>query len=124
MGLDTFVCCNCYEAGKIPMPPSRPELVYVDELRALNCRDGGDNEIYFAFQPWINDQACEHQQGILVHHRIGHISLVALLRAELSKQRNLFPLIPQKVVYDGTHGGDYIAVNDVRKMQAEVEHMS
>jgi hypothetical protein len=61
---------------------------------------------------------------MLVHRRIGNVSLVALLRAELEKSSQAFDLILSRVVCDGIHAGDFIATNDVIQLQFELERLS
>jgi hypothetical protein len=123
MGLDARVYCNCYEAGKLRTAPPKPELVYVEGCGALACRDEGDDEIYFEFERW-RAQSCEHPGGVLVHHRIGNMALVGLLRQELKMYETVFPLILGKVLYSGTHGGDWIEVGTIARMRNEVAELS
>ena len=124
MGLDACVYCNCYESGKLHTLPPRSELVYVDQDGALACRDEGDDDLYFEFTRWLHNQACEHIDGIVVHCRIGNTALVGLLRKELESNQGIFPLVVGKVLYSGTHGGDYIKVSDVVEMQGEIKQLS
>jgi hypothetical protein len=79
-----------------------------------------DIDVELAFDQWRCDQACEHERGILVHHHIGNIALVAALRAELQRMPDKFPLILSRVLYNGTHCGDFIAVGELPAVCAEV----
>ena len=120
MGLHASVYCNCYETGRLLTQPPRPELVYVDEYGSLNCQNP---EHFPELYVWLEYRACTHERGRAAHHYIGNIALVAFLREELGKAFDAFPLILSKVVYNGIHGGDYIGVEDVEKMQDEVERL-
>src|SRR5262245_8953771 len=58
-----------------------------------------------------NSDAREHEGGILVHHHIGNISLVSVLRAEFQKSSHTFDLTLKKVVHDRIHSGDFVAAS-------------
>ena len=76
---------------------------------------------YFAeFYEWLENDACEHKRGEALCHYVGNIALVAFLREELRKAADDFPLILGEVIYDGTHCGDYMSVDEVKKMREEV----
>jgi hypothetical protein len=124
MGLDAVVYCNCYETGKLREPPPRPELVSVEPNGMLVCKDGGDDALWFQLQNWIHSRACEHPDGELIRERIGNIAQVALLRAELQRQAASFPLILGKVIYSGSHGGDFLDLHTVKEMRGEIAHLA
>ena len=116
MGLHATVFCNCYELGRLRTQPPHPESVYIDEDGDLCCRNRLQvNE----FDQW-RQNACEHEWGRANHHYIGNIALVAFLRKKLGGSVETFPLILNKVIYNGIHGGDYIQVDEVEKIQCEV----
>ena len=46
--------------------------------------------------------------GILLHHRIGNLAQVGLLRRELERETPTFPLLLMKVLYSGTHAGNLV----------------
>ena len=123
MGLDAFVYCDCYETGKLKSEPLPQWNVYV-EPNGSRCTGAEDLESQIAFDGWSNHEACEHESSILVHHHIGNMSLVSLLRAQLQKSSHAFHLILNKVVYDGIHGGDFIGVDGLRRLEAELEPLS
>lgn len=122
MGLDAYVFCNCFELGLLrELPPVRAQ-VYVADNGSLECVST-DLSVEMAFDQWLNDRACQHPRGCLVHHYIGNISLVALLRSELSRDRSKFPTILNKVIYNGIHGGDYIPSDEVAKLKIEIQEL-
>lgn len=75
------------------------------------------------FDEW-RYSACEHPNGVLLHHRLGNISLIGLLRSELQREASRFPILLGRVVYSGTHGGDYIPFEMVPKLQAELDGLN
>ena len=121
MGLNAFVCCDCYEMGKVKTPPPQPELVYVDPISGevlLHWEEkGADQKRFF---DWLSS-ACKHGPiGHLVSHRLGNIALVGFLRELFQKTPEHFPTLLTKVVYDGVHGGDVLPLSDVDKIASEM----
>lgn len=119
MGLDARVYCNCFERGRLRTPPRADFDVYVDEQGSLECRNS-DPDTQCEFDAWRANHACEHESVTLLHHRIGNISLVGLLRAELNRQPDEFPIILNKVVYSGSHCCDFLTVDQVRVLRNEL----
>ena len=104
MGLDATVYCNCFEVGRVKEPP--PCTVVVAADGSLDCKsDDLDTDLSFA--KWLL-HACEHANGVLLHHRLGNMALVGLVRSELRQDELKFPVLLTKVLYNGTHAGDYL----------------
>jgi hypothetical protein len=121
MGLDACVYCDCLEKGRLrnPLPKNISIKVEKDGYPVV-VRNG---EEIWADHPGASDYACEHERRQLLHHRLGNISLVGLLRAELSREASGFPLILQKVVYNGTHAGDWLGLEQIPQLQVELERL-
>ncbi len=123
MGLDVKVYCNCFETGRLKELPPEPALVYVCSDGSLECKSK-DLEILLEFDEWLRQRACEHEDGVLLHHRIGNIALVGLLREELERQAARFPILLEKVLYSSAHAGDYLSMDMILKVQSEVEELA
>ena len=123
MGLDAKVFCNCFEFGLLKSPPLPEWGMHVVPEGHLDCADGLTLEQQTAFDIW-SVSACEHEGGEALHHRIGNISGVAALREELSRAPEQFPLLLSKVLYNGTHAGDWLDVPTVEALQPELKHLS
>jgi hypothetical protein len=122
MGLDAFVFCDCYEKGRLQEPPPAGVTLCVEPDGALGReQDDGTLEADLAWDEWREQRACAHQGGILLRHRLGNISLVGLLRAELQREAERFPVLVTKVVYSGSHSGDYLRVEEIPALQREIE---
>ena len=117
MGVHASVYCNCYETGRLRIQPPRPDLIYVEDNGCLSTRGLEDFKRFYA---WLEGQPCDHEMGVAVFHPIGNIARVSFLREQLQKERDSFPLILSKVLYDGTHGGDFIPVEVVEDMRTEI----
>jgi hypothetical protein len=123
MGLDAAVYCDCFEMGRLQEPPPPGCQLQLAEDGSLLC-GSDDLHVQLAFDQWRYDRACTHEDGVLVHHRIGNIALVAALRAELQRTPDTFPLILSKVLYNGTHCGDFITTQEVPRLRAEISALA
>lgn len=121
MGLDATVYCNCFETGRLKeAPPCQP--VFVTDDGSLYCRNE-ELDMLLAFDHWRLN-ACEHLNGILLHHRIGNLGQVSYLRSELNREPEAFPVLLRKVVYNGSHAGDYLSAEDLADLAIELERLS
>lgn len=68
--------------------------------------------------------ACEHPFGMLLHHRVGNIAAVGLIRQKLSRLASRFPFLLTRVVYSGIHSGDFIRVHELSILDLEVRSLS
>ena len=123
MGLDAYVYCNCFETGNLKEAPPYPDLISVTADGSLEFRSV-DLEILLALDEWHDHRACAHQSGILLHHRIGNMATVGLLRKELGRESEKFPVILKQILYNGMHGGDYLSLDDVNLLRSELVSLS
>lgn len=122
MGLDAIVYCDCMERGRLRSQPRIEWSVYVDESGARAER-ATDIDEKCAFDRW-NVGACDHEDGVLLHHWLGNLSAVGLIREGLSDFPTRFPIILSKVVYSGSHCGDHLPVQALPQLAAEVDALS
>ena len=138
MGLDARVYCNCYETGKLREPPPYPDLIRIAEYGGLYFANPDWEQVKhlgwassewqaainkdIEFDQWLALNACEHPDGVLVHHRIGNMWRVSDLRQELGREPQKFPAILGKVLYSGIHAGDY--VKDFEQLKIELGPLS
>jgi len=123
MGLDAVVYCDCYEAGRLREPPPPCCSITVGEDGGLLCEDG-DLDVQLAFDQWQEHRACVHPGGVLVHHYLGSIGSVALLREELAPTPLKFPMILSRVIYNGSHGGDFISYPELFLLDPDVKKLA
>ena len=122
MGLDAFVFCDCYEKGRLRAPPPAGVTLRVEPDGSLGRqKDGATLEADLAWDQWHEREACAHPGGILLHHRLGNISLIGLIRAELQPEPEQFPVLLRKIVYSGSHAGDHLPVEEIPALQRELE---
>jgi hypothetical protein len=123
MGLNAFVCCNCIKEGKVPPHPF-PELLAFDQTGEPILKGNGDIDLklWLKHDKWYRD-SCPHS-GYLVEKRLGNIAGVAYVRGFLEgNSPNEFPLLLERVVYDGVHAGDWIAARAVPQLMRETRKL-
>ena len=123
MGLDARVYCDCFERGRLASQPNPEWGVFVAPEGGRCERTGLPLEVAVEFDRW-NDGACQHKEGILIEQRIGNMWGVIELRQELERESAAFPLLLAKVLYSGTHGGDWMNVQEVELMRHELEPLA
>jgi hypothetical protein len=65
-----------------------------------------------AAKSWTQN-GCPHEDGYLVFKHLGNIGSIAHVRAHLEPlAQTHFPLLMEKVVYSGMHGGDSIPAGE------------
>ena len=123
MGLSAWVHCNCVKEGKAPPHPF-PELLAFDETGEPTLKgDGNINlKLWLKHDKWYRN-SCPHS-GYLVEKRPGNMAAVAYVRGFLEDNSpNTFPLLLERVVYSGTHTGDWIAASEVPQLLTETRRM-
>src|SRR5687767_11819466 len=119
MGLDARVYCNCFETGRLQAPPPTGLTLHVGDDGALQPQDDLQDDLWDAFDHWRAGEACEHPGGVLLHHRLGNIELVGLLRNALQAEATTYPTLWKRVLYSGSHASDHIAVDLLASLQRE-----
>ena len=122
MALDGFVRCTCIRDGKAK-PHPLPGRLTIDETGEPTLTGDPSEEEWDAHDQWLAD-SCEHE-GFLLSLFLGNITRVgnlrSFLRALQGKPGPRFPILLEKVIYDGTHTGDSIPLNESPALLKEVE---
>jgi hypothetical protein len=123
MGLDATVYCNCFEKGLLREPPPADLDVVVEESGFVTFLNKEvSNQQWDWFDSW-KLTVCEHPDFIVLTHRLGNISLIGLLRHELSASPQNFPILLKRVVYNGIHASDHIPYDLIPSLEIEVERL-
>lgn len=123
MGLSASVCCNCIKEGKAPPHPF-PELLAFDKTGEPVLKGDGDIDLmlWLKHDKWYRD-SCPHS-GYLVEKRLGNIAAVAYVRGFLEdNSADSFPLLLERVAYDGTHCGDWVSASDAPQLLSETRRL-
>jgi hypothetical protein len=122
MSLDGFVRCTCIRDGKAKPHPFADRLTF-DESGAPSLAGDPSDEEWETHDEWVND-SCEHG-GYLLSLFLGNITRVKNLRGFLrglqGKPGPRFPILLEKVLYNGTHTGDWIPLAETPALLKEVE---
>src|SRR5579863_590558 len=122
MALDGFVRCTCVRDGKAKPHPF-PDLLIFDESGEPMLKGDPSDEEFEAHDRWMAD-SCEHQ-GFILSAFLGNITRVknlrSFLRALQGKPGPRFPILLEKVLYNGTHTGDWIPIKKSQALLKEVE---
>ena len=123
MTLDAYVRCTCIREGKAKKSHPFPTRLTWDESNAPSLTGEPTEEEWEAHDRWVQ-QACEHE-GFLVSEFLGNITRAKNVRQFVrGLQGNpgpKFPILLEKVVYDGTHSGDWIPVEQTPALLKEVD---
>jgi hypothetical protein len=122
MGLDACVYCDCLEKGRLERPLPSDLTLKVDPNGYPHVMKNGES-VWENDAIW-NEIECNHPGRFFLRHRIGNISSVTNLRVELSRESSRFSILVQKVVYNGIHAGDYLALNIIPDLQKELERLA
>jgi len=122
MSLDAYVRCSCIRDGKARKPHPFPDRFTWDESNAPSLTGDPDQAEWDAHDKWVQ-RACEHE-GYLVSEFLGNITRIRNVREFVrGLQGNLgpkFPILLKKVVYDGTHTGDWVPAKETPELLKEV----
>lgn len=125
MSLDGRVFCDCYEKGRLREPAPSGVILRVEPDGSLGCEGNvGSLDADLAWDEWREHLACEHSGGVLLHHRLGNISLIGLLRSELHRDVSRFPSLLTRVLYSGSHAGDFLETDVIPALQREIEALA
>lgn len=127
MSLNAVVYCDCIEKGRLKIPHPRPDLLFIDEMGApdISSTDPLDME---AHDRWESLRPCQHKNFWLIERWLGNVSLIGTIRSLLkqysSDPAHEYPELWSKVIYDGSHSGDFLSTDDVRQLSAEVVRLN
>jgi hypothetical protein len=121
MALDATVYCDCLESGKVARLSADGVTLVTESSGFPKLYQQGvaidfDHPDHHLFE-------CEHLDRMLLTHRLGNISLIGLIRAELQREPHNFPILLEQVVYSGSHCGDWLSLETIRSMQAELDRL-
>ena len=122
MSLDGYVRCTCIREGKVKQPHPFPGRLTWDESNSPSLSGDPTEEEWEAHDRWVQD-ACEHE-GFLASEFLGNITRIQNVREFLRGLQGdpgpKFPILLKKVVYDGTHTGDWVPIKQSAALLKEV----
>lgn len=122
MSLDARVRCTCIRDGKAEPHPLPDRLVFDENGDPYLSGDPTDDELE-AHDKWLTG-SCEHG-GYLLTVFLGNIGFVRRLRELVTHMQGKpgpqFPTLLKRVIYDGTHTGDWITSEKAKQLLQEVD---
>lgn len=124
MGLDAVVFCDCVEKKRLKVPHPYPRLLYVGkngspEIRSKNLAKMEKHDAWMELPPCKHDSmmvdGCNLGQAGLINHVSE--AFESVLRPPLPT----CPVLLRRVLYDGTHTGDYLTIPQVEKLRIELK---
>jgi hypothetical protein len=123
MSLDAYVRCTCIRDGKAKKPHPFPDKFKWDESNGPSLSGDPSEEEWETHDAWVQE-SCEHE-GFLVSEFLGNITRAQHLREFLKGLQGQpgpkFPMLLKRVVYDGTHTGDWIPADLGPDLLGEVD---
>jgi hypothetical protein len=120
--LDAYVRCTCIKDGRAKPHPF-PERLTFDEAGSPSLTGDPSEDEWDAHDNWFAE-SCEHG-GYLLALPLGNISRISHLRTFLrglqGKPGPRFPILLEKVIYNGTHTGDWLPREESPALLKEVE---
>jgi hypothetical protein len=120
--LDAYVRCTCIRDGRAKPHPFPEKLTFDESSTPSLTGDPSDDE-WDAHDKWFGE-SCEHG-GYLLALPLGNITRIQHLRSFLrglqGKPGPRLPILLEKVIYNGTHTGDWIPRDESPALLKEVE---
>jgi hypothetical protein len=122
MSLDGYVRCSCIREGKAKLHPFPDRLTF--DASSAPCLKGDPTDAEWeAHDEWLQN-SCEHQ-GFLASEFLGNITRVKNVRDFVKGLQGnpgpKFPMLLKRVVYDGTHSGDWLPAKQTAALMKEVD---
>src|SRR5260370_18170307 len=113
MGRDVFLRCPCLRDGKEKPNPFAERFMWDGSGSPSLSGDPSEDERE-AHDHWVQE-SWEHE-GYMISAPLGNITRIQHVREFLRGLQGdpgpKFPILLKKVVYDGTHTGDWLPVNE------------
>lgn len=127
MSLNAIVYCDCIEKGRVTIPHPRPDLLFIDETGSPDISSADPQDIE-AHDRWESLRPCQHEHFRLVEHWLGNTSLIGSIRAFINQHSSdparEYPVLWSRVIYNGSHSGDFLTSDAVLELRDEVYRLS
>jgi len=124
MGLDAVVFCNCVEEEKLKVPHPFPTLLKISKDGRPYIRSRDIRKIE-AHDTWMALPPCGHDDMMVDGCSLGNaggvdVIFAVILKAQTISRRKL-PILLNRVFYSGTHCGDFLTVEQLKKLDLELK---
>ena len=127
MGLDAYIFCDCVERKHLKVPHPYPRQLYVRRNGAPEIRTK-DPDKFEKHDAWMQLPPCRHDQMMMGGSHLGSAGYISWIRDVLAQALRgshlpKFPILLGKVLYSGTHTGDYITIRQVERLATELQQL-
>ena len=126
MSLTATVYCDCVEKQRLRIQHPVPELLFIDDAGYPQIRSS-DPHYEDLHDQWEAQNPCSHEHFRLVDHWLGNVASIGKIRQkleELSENASMkYPIVTSKVIYNGSHSGDFLAHDEVVHLRNELTHL-
>jgi len=123
MSLNAIVYCDCVERGRLTIPHPRPDILSIND-RGEPVVLSTNTEDIEAHDRWESLKPCKHERFWLIERWLGNVSLIDSLRTLLERYSgnpaNEYPTLYSRVIYDGSHSGDFLPIDAVVQLNEEI----
>ncbi len=126
MGLDAVIFCDCVEQRRLRVPHPYPRLLYIRSNGSPEIRTKDSTKIE-EHDKWMELPPCEHEEMMVDGDWLGNIGMIE--RAREALEHTLIPanincpVLLGKVLYCGSHTGDYLTIPQVRRLEKELAQL-
>ena len=125
MGLEAWVSCDCVEKNRLKKPHRYPNQLHIGKNGSPEIRSV-DPVMLDEHDAWMQLPPCRHDEMTVESSYLGNMGFVAGVRNTLASFSSLLPACPillGKVLYSGTHTGDFLTVKQVESLAKELEQL-
>jgi hypothetical protein len=126
MSLTGTVYCDCVEKNQLRIPHPLPELLFVDESGYPNIRSSDPHQEVL-HDNWEAQNPCSHSGFRLAEYWLGNVASIGQIREKIDKLSQLTKtssrILTAKVIYSGSHSGDYLTPSEVVELGDELASM-
>jgi hypothetical protein len=122
MTLDARVRCRCFQDG-LAKPHPFPDRLALDKTNEPILTGDPTLDDLLVHDRWFSG-SCEHG-GYILSEYLGNIAMIAHVRefiGNVEQNHDLhFPILKEKVIYNGVHAGDYLSIDQAAQLMKEVD---
>lgn len=126
MSLTGTVYCDCVENNRLRIAHPLPDLLFIDDSGCPEIRSGEFIQ-QVLHDKWEAQNPCSHNGFRLVEHWLGNVALIGYIRDEVQKlskrTSTAYGILTLKVIYNGTHSGDFLSSEEVLRLEDELESL-
>ena len=126
MSLTGVVYCDDVERGRLKVPHPIPALLFIDETGCPSLASDNAEQLLL-HDRWEAQHPCPHEHFWLVERLLGSVSAIGMIRElvqRVSRDPSLeYPVLWSKVIYDGSHSGDFLKTEEVVQLKNELDRL-